>query len=151
MNKFKNIVLCGFAAIVLFQCSQSEQKKEYESYPVLETMGYYQRFSHKLWLAGTNENWELADFYAHELEEVTERLIEGDLIHDDYNLSNLSESLFLPKIGKVEEAIKDRNVVLFREHYELMLSGCNLCHQTTKHAFIKISVPTDTTAFNQVF
>ncbi|MEP1095314.1 MAG: hypothetical protein ABJG78_09400 [Cyclobacteriaceae bacterium] len=151
MNKFKSTFLVGLVAITLFQCSQSEQKKEYESYPVLETMGYYQRFSHKLWLAGTNENWELADFYTHELEEVTERLIEGDLIHDDYNLSNLSESLFLPKIEKVEEAIKEKDEVLFREHYELMLSGCNLCHQATQHAFIRISIPTDTMTFNQVF
>ncbi|MEP2376928.1 MAG: hypothetical protein ABJH83_11995, partial [Ekhidna sp.] len=75
---------------LIASCAPKEEKKEVEEYPVLETMGYYQRFSHKLWLAGRNQNWELANFYTHELEEVTEHLIEGDVIHDDYNLSNLS-------------------------------------------------------------
>ncbi len=126
-------------------------KKEAEEYPVLETMGYYQRFSHKLWLAGKNENWELADFYTHELEEVTENLINGDVIHDDYNLSNLSENMLLPKIEKVEEAIRQKNQVLFLDNYELMIASCNLCHNATKHNFIKITVPTDSTRWNQDF
>jgi hypothetical protein len=132
-------------------CSQKEKKKEVEDYPVLETMGYYQRFSQKLWLAGKNKNWELADFYTHELEEVTERLIEGDVIHDDYNLSNLSEQMLLPKIEKVEEAIRQKDEVLFLDNYKLMISSCNLCHNTTKHNFIRITIPDDSVKWNQDF
>lgn len=131
-------------------CSIKPDKKEVE-YPVLETMGYYQRFSHKLWLAGRNENWELADFYTHELEEVTENLIAGDVIHDDYNLSNLSEAMLMPKIEKIEEAIRQKNEVLFLENYELMISSCNLCHNATKHNFIKITIPNDSSIWNQDF
>lgn len=137
--------------VILAACAPKKEQKEVEEYPVLETMGYYQRFSHKLWLAGKNQNWELADFYTHELEEVTESLIEGDVIHDDYNLSNLSEAMLLPKIEKVEEAIRQKNEVLFLENYELMISSCNLCHNTTKHNFIKILVPNDSTIWNQKF
>ncbi|MEP1034387.1 hypothetical protein [Ekhidna sp.] len=136
--------------LVLVACT-SKEKKEVKEYPVLETMGYYQRFSQKLWLAGKNQNWELADFYTHELEEVTENLIDGDVIHDNYNLSNLSEDIFLPKIEKVEEAIRKKDEVLFLENYELMIGSCNLCHNTTKHNFIKIMVPNDTTIWNQDF
>ncbi|WP_436514792.1 hypothetical protein [Ekhidna sp. To15] len=132
-------------------CSTKPEKKEVEEYPVLETMGYYQKFSHKLWLAGKNKNWKLADFYTHELEEVTENLIEGDVIHDNYNMSNLSEAILLPKIEKVEEAIRQENEVLFLENYELMISSCNLCHNTTKHNFIKITIPNDSTIWNQDF
>ncbi len=137
--------------ILCIACSTKPEKKEVEEYPVLETMGYYQRFSHKLWLAGKNENWELADFYTHELEEVTENLIGGDVIHDDYNLSNLSEAMLMPKIEKVEEAIRQKNEVLFLENYELMISSCNLCHNATKHNFIKITIPNDSTIWNQDF
>lgn len=137
--------------ILVSACMSKPIKKEVEEYPVLETMGYYQRFSHKLWLAGKNENWELADFYTHELEEVTENLINGDVIHDDYNLSNLSEAMLLPKIEKVEEAIRQKNQVLFLDNYELMIASCNLCHNATKHNFIKITVPTDSTSWNQDF
>lgn len=137
--------------LLLFSCNQKAEKQEVEGYPVLETMGYYQRFSHKLWLAGTNENWELANFYTHELEEVTEKLITGNVIHDDYNLSNLSEAMLLPKIEKLEEAIRQKDQVLFLDNYELMISSCNLCHNTTKHNFIKIVVPNDSTVWNQSF
>lgn len=137
--------------IVISACVPKEEKKEEVEYPVLETMGYYQRFSHKLWLAGKHQNWELADFYTHELEEVTEQLIEGDVIHDDYNLSNLSQAMLLPKIKKIEEAIRQKDEVLFLDNYELMIASCNLCHNATKHNFIKITVPTDTTIWNQNF
>ncbi|WP_462253207.1 hypothetical protein [Ekhidna sp.] len=144
----KYFVLLTFIA---FGCAPNTEKKEVEEYPVLETMGYYQRFSHKLWLAGKNENWELADFYTHELEEVTEQLIEGNVIHDDYNLSNLSEAMLMPKIEKVEEAIRKKDEVLFLDNYELMIASCNLCHNTTKHNFIKITIPNDSTIWNQEF
>ena len=72
---------------MMVACVQKNDQKKEEDYPVLETMGYYQCFSHKLWLAGKNQNWELADFYTHELEEVTEDLIAGNVLHDDYNLT----------------------------------------------------------------
>lgn len=136
---------------LLFSCNQTPEKNEVEEYPVLETMGYYQRFSNKLWLAGRKQNWELANFYTHELEEVTEKLIEGNVIHDDYNLSNLSEAMLLPKIEKVEQAIRQKDEVLFLDNYELLISSCNLCHNTTKHNFIQITVPNDSTIWNQEF
>ena len=137
--------------VISLACTSKPEEKEVEEYPVLETMGYYQRFSQKLWLAGKNQNWELADFYTYELEEVTENLIKGDVIHDDYNLSNLSEAMLLPKIEKVEEAIRQENEVLFLANYELMISSCNLCHNATKHNFIKITMPNDSSVWNQDF
>ncbi len=147
-----NVLFALGLSLIAFQCTTEVKKEEKASeYPVLETMGYYQRFSYKLYLAGNNENWELADFYNHELEEVSEELIKGNVIHDDYNLSNLSESMLLPKIEKVEEAIRKQDQVLFLENYELMISSCNLCHQATKHGFIKIIVPNDSTVWNQDF
>ena len=152
MKKLRILFISGLVGVIGMQCSTQEKKEDNEAeYPVLETMGYYQRFSHKLWLAGKNENWELADFYTHELEEVSEELIENDVIHDDYNLSNLSQSMLLPKIEKVEEAIRKKDQVLFLDSYELMIGSCNLCHQATKHDFIKILVPNDSSVWNQDF
>ncbi len=146
------MLLIGALVILVFQCTQtSANEEEMEEYPILETMGYYQRFSNKLWLAGINESWELADFYTHELEEVTEQLVDGNVIHDDYNISNLTEEMLLPKIERVEEAIRKKDQVLFLENYELMISSCNLCHKSTRHDFIKITVPNDSSVWNQDF
>jgi hypothetical protein len=120
-------------------------------YPLLETMGYYQRFSQKLWLAGGNKNWELADFYVHELHEVTEELIEAGVIHDGQNLSQLAEAIFEESLDKVDSAIDSQNQVLFRKSYEMFISSCNSCHSTTGHSFIRITVPNDSSIFNQKF
>lgn len=151
MKKARYFFLIGVASILILQCNFQSPKEEMKDYPILETMGYYQRFSQKLWLAGANENWELADFYTHELEEVTENLVEGNVIHDSFNVSNLSESMLLPRIENVETAIRQKNQVLFLENYELMISSCNLCHQATRHSFIKVTVPNDSSAWNQDF
>jgi len=120
-------------------------------YPLLETMGYYQRFSQKLWLAGKNENWELAEFYAHELQEVTEELIGSDVMHDGKNLSDLAEQIFEMNVKKVDGAINKRDGILFRENYELMIGSCNVCHTTTNHPFLKIIIPDNSSPFNQQF
>ena len=152
MSRILSFFTIGIFCLGMYQCAQTAQNDdEPDEYPILETMGYYQRFSHKLYLAGINENWQLADFYTHELEEVSEALIEGNVIHDNYNLSNLSQSMLLPKIEKVEEAVRKQDQVLFLENYTLMISSCNLCHQATRHAFIKITIPNDSSVWNQDF
>ncbi len=148
----KKILILGILGTIM-QCCSFKAKEEVESteYPLLETMGYYQRFSHKLWLAGNNENWELANFYVHELEEVTEDLIKNDFIDEGKNLSNLSESLLKGKIEKMEEAVRLKDQVIFRENYKLMISACNLCHQATNHPYLKMKVPDEKDIFNQSF
>ncbi|MEQ9402526.1 MAG: hypothetical protein RIM99_02970 [Cyclobacteriaceae bacterium] len=142
-----------FISLIIFnvQCSSTKDKEEESEYPLLETMGYYQRFSQKLWLAGQNENWELAEFYAHELHEVTEELIESNVMHDNHDLSVMAKSIIEQSIEKVDGAVDKKDQVLFREHYQLMIASCNVCHIKTGHQFIKIIIPTDSSIFNQQF
>lgn len=152
MRKLITYFQVSSIALLMLHCGFTATQKEKPSeYPVLETMGYYQRFTHKLYLAGTNGNWPLAAFYNHELEEVSEELINANVIHDDFNLSNLSESLLLPTIDYLEQAIEAKDQVLFMENYTAMISSCNLCHKTTGHSFIQITVPNDSTIWNQQF
>lgn len=137
----------------MFQCSTPTENTDTPSeYPLLETMGYYQRFSQKVWLAGKNQNWDLAAFYAHELDEVTEELIRSNVIHDELNLSELAKSsIFEENIAKLDDAIDKKDQLLFRESYDLVIGSCNTCHISTNHPFIKITIPTDSTIFNQLF
>lgn len=139
--------------IFLAQSCMEKRPKEIEDeeYPLLETMGYYQRFSQKLWLAGVNENWELAEFYAHELHEVTEELVKSNVMHDGMNLSDMAESIIEKNIQRVDGAVDQKDQVVFRQSYELMIGSCNVCHIKTEHPFIKILVPNDSTLFNQQF
>ena len=83
----KKFLLTFFFLSFFLSCQAPKNESEY---PLLETMGYYQRFSDKLWMSGINENWELANFYAHELEEVTEEFIRENVDHDGQNLSEIA-------------------------------------------------------------
>jgi len=77
-------------------------KRSRSEYPLLETMGYYERFSTKLWLAGINQNWEVADFYSHELEEVTEAFVAKNVNHAGNKLSDFASTMIEPAIEEME-------------------------------------------------
>lgn len=138
------------ATIVLCSCS-NESKKEPGEHDLLGTMQQYQRFSTKLWFAGDAQNWELADFYTHELEEATEELIVNKVTYEGFNISELAENVIEPSIEKIEEGVKQKDQVLFLEGYDLLIQSCNSCHQATHHGFIKIIKPINPAIFNQDF
>ena len=144
----KKLIYTLFFISFLISCQSAKDESEY---PLLETMGYYQRFSDKLWMSGINQNWELANFYAHELEEVTEEFIQVNVDHDGQNLSDIAKVSIEPALEGMEEAIKAKDQVLFLRNYKLITASCNTCHAATGHSFIKIEVPDSTKRFNQQF
>jgi hypothetical protein len=149
-----NKILYAIVAIILLGCNSQKTtevswEKE-EEYPLLETMAYYQRFSHKLWLAGANENWELAEFYNHELEEVTETFIQSEVLHEGQNLSALAKEMMLPAVEQMDKSIDDEGLN-FVENYQALVTSCNACHAMSDHGYIRIKLPDSTHNFNQVF
>jgi len=145
--KVKVFLLVGAAIII----SCTPQKEAESEYPLLETMGYYQRFSTKLWLAGINQNWEVANFYSHELEEVTEEFVSENVNHDGHNLSDFARTMIEPAIEEIEEAIEKKDEVLFVKNYRQLVTSCNTCHLASDHAFIRIKMPDSVNVFNQEF
>ncbi len=100
----------------------------------------------KLWKAGINENWELANFELHELEE---RFVDVEIYH--VNSSNIkSVKMIYPQLEELEEVVKEKNKIAFIKEYELLTATCNSCHQINEHPFIKIAVPIKNDE-NQVF
>ena len=144
----KKLLPALFFISFLISCQAPKGESEY---PLLETMGYYQRFSDKLWMSGINQNWELANFYGHELEEVTEEFIRENVDHDGQNLSEIAKQSIAPALEEMEEAINAKDEVLFLRNYKLVTASCNACHATTGHSFIKIELPDSTKRFNQQF
>lgn len=122
-----------------------------QEYPLLETMSYYQRFSHKVWLAIENKNWELAEFYAHELEEVTEEFVDSNVVDEGKNLSTTAAAILMPAIEKLDEAIDQKDAVLANQNFVALIQSCNACHAINDHAFIRILKPDSVNVFNQGF
>ena len=110
-------------------------------------MGKVQTRHSKLWFAGVNENWELAEFEMHELKEVIED------IRTVYPNREETQSLPIiePSLETVNNAIKQRDAEVLKKGYLTLTNACNSCHQATKVEFIKIKTPTIPPYSNQDF
>lgn len=101
----------------------------------------------KLWFAGENENWKLADF---EIKEIKESL-------DDIQkyCSDRPEVKAIPMIfgavDSVSAAIEKHDRELFKAGFTSLTSTCNSCHRATSHEFNMIKIPEYPPFSNQEF
>jgi hypothetical protein len=168
--KSKNLVYAGVMAALFitlpqfYSCqreSESDVKEESknesleenhkEEFEVAELMFHNQRYLDKLYFAGKNNNWQLAEFYHHELEENMEKLVEGHVTEDEINLSDLAKKMYLPASEELKKSIESRDVAVFRNGYDFMVKTCNNCHIASKHGFIQITTPDQPTYRNQLY
>lgn len=118
---------------------------------LLDAMERFQRFGTKLWYAGTNENWELASFYTHEIEEVIEELQESNIEEEGQKVSELVRRMPLPALEEVEESIHQKSYTHFKNSYKMLVTSCNACHAATQKPFIQIQVPDQEMNGNQIY
>jgi hypothetical protein len=101
----------------------------------------------KLWFAGKNENWKLADFELHEIMETIEDI-------QKYQ-SERTESAMLPQLNAaldvVGTAVKQRNGAMFKASFTNLTNSCNNCHRQTNHEFNVVKIPDSPPFSNQVF
>lgn len=130
---------------------EHSEEEEHGHHELVESMGHMQRYMNKLWFAGKATNWELADFYTHELEETMEVLIHGEIEEDGHNISVLIETMAIPSLESLEDVLKNKDSGSFEGEYLGLVNACNSCHQVTEHAFLKIQEPSSPAFTNQVY
>ncbi|SDW52156.1 hypothetical protein SAMN05444410_103185 [Hydrobacter penzbergensis] len=112
-----------------------------------EFMSSVQVHHNKLWFAGTNNNWKLADF---EINEIKESLDDIKTYCTDRPETNSIGMIDQP-LQNVSNAIQQKNSMEFKSSYMILTSTCNSCHQATQHEFNIITVPTTPPYSNQSF
>jgi len=123
-----------------------------KAYPLGEMMGYMQRYTDKLWYAGSNGNWELAKFYHDEIAETADDIAAAHVVDEDIEISGRLAILLPPAVDGIGRAVAAHDGAQFRSHYETLVNTCNACHQETKHAFIRVAEPAGPPAhWNQHF
>jgi hypothetical protein len=101
----------------------------------------------KLWFAGQNQNWELADFEMHEIAETIDAIKEYQTEREE----SKKVDMLKPSLDAVKDAIDKKNPSLFNSSYLLLTSSCNNCHKAVNFGFNVVKVP-DTPPFsNQAF
>ncbi len=112
-----------------------------------DLMGSIQTHHAKLWFAGTNENWRLAEFEIHEIQES----LEGIQKFNSHRPETKSISMIFPAMDSVSNAIKQKNLLLFKSSYNLLTNSCNTCHHASQHEFNMITIPSQSPFSNQSF
>jgi hypothetical protein len=158
----KNILLLGLVCI-LFSCQpkiddhskelqnqinnlKSELSKTYKP-GFGEFMGNIQVHHSKLWFAGKNKNWKLADF---EINEIKENLENIQKYETDRSESEMIP-MIKPALDSVSDAIRKQNLLEFKNSFNLLTNTCISCHRVTKHEFIQITIPSQQNFSNQRF
>ena len=112
-----------------------------------EFMSSIQVHHAKLWFAGKEENWKLAEF---EIEEIMESIEAVQKSRIDKKESDLLPML-IPAIDSVNLAINSKDSRRFKSAYALLTTTCNGCHQATGHNVNVIKTPDSPPFSNQVF
>ncbi|MDB4903085.1 MAG: hypothetical protein JWQ63_2366 [Mucilaginibacter sp.] len=101
----------------------------------------------KIWFAGKNQNWKLADFEIGEIKETLEAV--KKYCTDRPEIKSLP--ILYPALDSVSNAIKAKNLKRFETGFVFLTNSCNSCHKSTNQEFNVIKVP-DTPPFtNQEF
>lgn len=101
----------------------------------------------KLWFAGENQNWPLADF---ELKEIKETI--DDLKKFQSGRKETQMVIMLnPVLDSVNLAIEEKNPALFKQTFTSLTNTCNTCHKLVNFAFNQVKVPDSPPFSNQDF
>ena|SRR5439155_5102194 len=127
----------------------SLQKQLAESYkPGLgEFMSGIQMHHAKLWFAGQNQNWALANFEVHEIQESLDDI--RNFCQDRPEVKAMG--MINPAVDSVNNAIQQKNLQLFKNSFISLTNTCNNCHKATDHGFNVVIIPTNSPVTNQDF
>jgi len=112
-----------------------------------EFMSGIQAHHSKLWFAGQNQNWKLADF---EIHEIMEALADIQKYQTERKESKLI-SMIIPALDSVNIAIQQKNPDLFKSSYTVLTNTCNNCHRATNFEFNVVKNPDNQPFSNQDF
>lgn len=101
----------------------------------------------KLWFAGLNQNWELADFEVHEMMEGLENIRK----YQPERKESEKIPTLNPAIEGVNAAIQKKDAAAFKSSYDALTTACNDCHRSVNYGFNLVKTPERPPFDNQVF
>ncbi len=90
----------------------------------------------KLWYAGVEQNWPLANY---ELAQIRTSIEDAKILYPDNDASNMST--LTPVADELDSAIKAKDSIEFSRGFTKLTAACNSCHEAAGVGFIKIREP----------
>ena len=154
------ICVLSFILLLNWHCGNSENEKLESRIDSLEKkldntykpgfgefMSSIQIHHNKLWFAGTNENWPLADFEIHEIIETVDAIKKYEPEREE----SKSIPMIEPALDTVNAAIQNKNLQQFKNSFVLLTNTCNNCHRSVNFSFNEVKIPDNPPFSNQVF
>jgi hypothetical protein len=150
------------AIIILFACNHSsdkiqqlqnqvdslQQKLNHSYKPGLgEFMSSIQVHHAKLWFAGQNKNWKLADFEVHEIMESLDDIKQYETERKESKMIPMLD----PAIDSINKAISEKNTGSFNKAFINLTNTCNNCHRANNFEFNVVKIPESVPFLNQDF
>ncbi len=108
-----------------------------------EFMSSIQVHHSKLWFAGINQNWKLADFEIHEIMEALSNIKR----YQTERKESQKIDMLNPALDSVNTAIQQKNYSAFKSSYINLTNTCNNCHHAVDFEFNIVKIP-ETPPFN---
>lgn len=112
-----------------------------------EFMGNIQIHHAKLWFAGQNKNWQLADFEIHEIMESVDAIQRYETDRPE----SKQIGMIRPALDSVNAAIQQANLIQFDNSFVLLTNTCNNCHHAVQYDFNEVKIPDSPPFSNQNF
>jgi hypothetical protein len=106
-----------------------------------EIMSGVQLHFAKLYFAGKAQNWQLAEFELHEVEENLDKAVELRPEENGTNLVGLADGFKQTQLAALGTAAQHKDWSAFQSAYTEAIGVCNGCHKETTRPFIVITVP----------
>jgi hypothetical protein len=101
----------------------------------------------KLWLAGSNKNWPLADYQAKKIKETISDLVKYQSERKEIAILGMLDR----SVDSVRVAIAKKDPAKFIITYDYVTNTCNICHRSYDVGFNVIRTPGSSPFTNQDF
>ena len=144
------LVLVALAIGVAFQAYADDRSVPGSTQPTVprlgDLMGMTQLRHIKLWYAGNERNWNLANY---ELEQIKYSFQDTMAFYPGLPLANMT-TLAQPA-ERIGEAIRAKDKAKFTKAFTELTSACNACHESQGYGFIVIKVPNSSPFSDELF
>jgi hypothetical protein len=95
----------------------------------------------KLWLAGREGNWALAEYESKELRSALANVAKARPVFRQQSVADNVEMFLGGPFRALDDAVRERNAAKFVEAYAMVNAGCNACHTALNQSQVVIRTP----------
>jgi hypothetical protein len=95
----------------------------------------------KLWFAGREGNWALAEYESKELRSALANVAKARAVFRQQSIADNVEMFLGGAFRAVDDAVRERNAAKFVEAYATVNAGCNACHTALNQSQVVIRTP----------